>query len=176
MEGNPHFGSPYISIADALASVDALEAAIIAADDGSQTAISIMHDKEIIADDIIRVYALYVNQEAKGDETKLLSSGFNISKDVPPLPKAALSVVDGTHSGEVKFISKAGYHVGVYIWQIHMGGIPALESEWVTVDMSTAATYTMKGLVIGSIIAVRVATVSPDGTSDFCVPVIKVVN
>ena len=176
MTANPYYTNPYIPVAEAIAAVDALELAIIAADDGSHVAAAIMHDKEVVADNIVRVFVQYVNHVAKGNEAMLLSSGFNISKDVPPLAKPILSLVDGSHSGEVKFITKAAYAVGVYIWQIYIGGVPTLESEWVTVEMTTAASYTMKGLVVGSFIGVRVATVTPDGTSEFCVPVVKVVN
>ena len=83
----------------------------------------------------------------------LLSSGFNISKDTPSVSKPILSVVDGLHSGELKFITKAIYAAGVYIWQIYIGGIPTLESDWKTVEMTTSASYKMRriklqGLVI----------------------------
>ncbi len=65
---------------------------------------------------------------------------------------------------------------GVYIWQIGIGGIPTLETDWKTVEMTTSASYVMKGLDLGSIIAVRVAAVTPSGTTEFCVPVLKIVN
>ncbi len=176
MTANTFYTQPYIPLTEFTLAIDALEAAIIAADDGSQTAKSIMHDKETALDNIIRVYAQYVNQVANGDETKLLSSGFNISRELPPVTKQILSVVDGVHPGEVKFITKAIYAAGVYIWQISMGGLPTSEADWKTVEMTTSASYVMTGLEPGSIIAVRVAAVTPSGTTEFCVPVLKIVN
>ena len=176
MTANPYFQQPYISLADFTLAINALEAAIIAADDGSHTAKSNMHDKAAVVDNFIRVYAQYVNQVANGDETKLLSSGFNISKDTPSVSKPILSVVDGLHSGELKFITKAIYAAGVYIWQIYIGGIPTLESDWKTVEMTTSASYLLKDLEVGTLIGVRVAAITPSGTTEFCVPVVKLVN
>ena len=148
----------------------------IAGDDGSHIAKSNMHDKVAVVDNFIRVYAQYVNQLANGDETKLLSSGFNISKEAPSVSKPILSVVDGLHSGELKFITKAIYAAGVYIWQIYIGGIPTLESDWKTVEMTTSASYLLKDLEVGTLIGVRVAAITPSGTTEFCVPVVKLVN
>ena len=176
MTNNPNFPTPYIPLADATLAINAFEAAIIASYDGSHIAKSIMHDKEAIADNIIRVYAQYVNQTCNGDETKLLSSGFNISKGVPPLAKPILAVEYGLHSGELKFITKAIYAAGVYIWQIYIGGIPTLESDWKTVEMTTSASYLLKDLEVGTLIGVRVAAITPSGTTEFCVPVVKLVN
>ena len=85
-------------------------------------------------------------------------------------------MVDGLHSGELKFITKAIYVAGVYIWQIYIGGIPTLESDWKTVEMTTSASYLLKDLEVGTLIGVRVAAITPSGTTEFCVPVVKLVN
>ncbi len=176
MTANQYYTAPYIPLTEATLAIDAFEAAIIAADDGSHVAKSIMHDKEEIVDNIIRVYAHYVNQVANGNETKLLSSGFNITPNTPAVTKAILAVVDGAHSGSLKFIAKAIYGAGAYDWQICKGGIPVLESDYEAVDITTAASHEMSGLEVGTQVAVRCRAVTPNGKTEFCVPVVKIVN
>ena len=176
LTGNQFFPNPYIPLADVTVIVNALETAYIAAQDGSHTANSIMHDKELIADNDIRVLAHYVNQTSNGDETKLLSSGFNISKDSPSLAKPILSVVDGPHSGSITAITTALESSGVHVLQIHKGGIPALESDWETVKMTPLATILVDNLEVGTYVAVRVSSVTAKGTSEYCIPVVKLIN
>ena len=173
---NPFFPNPYVSLDDVTGVVNALETAYIAAQDGSHTANSIMHDKELLADNGIRVLAHYVNQMSNGEETKLLSSGFNISKDVSPLAKPILSVVDGPHSGSAMAITTALDGSGVHVWQIHKGGIPALETDWETVKMTPLATILLDDLEVGTYVAVRVSSVTVKGTSEYCIPVVKLIN
>ena len=176
LTGNQFFPTPYIPLADVAVVVNALETAYIEAQDGSHTANSIMHDKELIADNDIRVLAHYVNQMSNGEETKLLSSGFNISKDVPPIAKPILSVVDGPHSGSAMAITTALDGSGVHVWQIHKGGIPALETDWETVKMTPLASILLDDLEVGTYVAVRVSSVTVKGTSEYCIPVVKLIN
>jgi hypothetical protein len=48
---------------------------------------------------IFRTLAVYVDRKADGDETKILSSGFHISKQPTPIQKAPHTACDGVNSG-----------------------------------------------------------------------------
>jgi len=172
---NDAFPTPDVSLTSAKTAVDDLENAFIASKDGSRTAISVMHDKEEAADAILRTLAAYVDRMAAGDETKILSSGFHLSKQPTPIQKAPLTVEDGANSGSVKLVAKAVEKAGAYIWQHAKDALPETESEWINSGTSTRSYYELTGLTVASKYYFRVAAVTPDGTSDFCAPVMKVV-
>ncbi len=172
---NDTFPSPDAPLTYAKAAVDALENSSIAAKDGSRTAISTMHDNEAKADTVFRTLAAYVERIAAGDETKILSSGFHISKQPVAIQKAALTVDDGANSGSVKLIAKAVDKAGAYLWQYAKDTLPENENQWIFSGTSTQSNFELSGLSIASKYYFRVAAVTPDGTSDFCAPVLKVV-
>ena len=105
LTGNPTFMSPDPTLAEALALLTQLEAAIVSASDGSHTAISALHDYELATDKVFRGLALYVDKIADGDETKILSAGFQANNDRAPRVKVPLLANDGSHSGCVNLIS-----------------------------------------------------------------------
>ena len=176
LTNNPYFPNPYISLADANISLTNLEQATLAAADGGHTATSNMHDKEKLADDDFRILAHYVTHMADGDETKIASSGFNQSKSTPAAPKPALSVKDGPIPGSVIINSKAIDKAGVYIYQSIEESVPLIEENWRLIGMSTHATYEASGYTPGTVVLFRMAAITPDGTTDFCVPVSKRIN
>lgn len=175
MTGNDTFPTPDTPLTEAKAVVDALENSSIAAKDGSRTAISIMHDNEAKADDVFRTLAAYVDRMAAGDETKIISSGFHISKQPVPIQKALLTVDDGLNSGSVKLVAKAVDKAGAYIWQLAKDTLPETDSQWILSGTTTRCNYELSNLTVASKYYFRVAAVTPDGTTDFCAPVMKVV-
>jgi hypothetical protein len=96
---NPAFANPEVPLTDAKTAVDTLEASYLVARDGSHTAISAMHADEVVTDALFYKLAAYVEKVAEGDETKILSSGFQESKQPASRQKAQLSITDGSHSG-----------------------------------------------------------------------------
>ena len=175
LTGNPLFPTPDMSLADAKAAVDTLETSALAARDGGHTAVSIVHDNEAAADRIFRLLAAYIDRIAAGDETSILSSGFHESKQPSRMPKAALSVIDGAHSGSVKLIAKAVDKAGAYHWQCVEGALPETEAGWLMAGSSTQASFEISGLAVGSKHYFRVAAITPNGVTDFSAPVMKVV-
>lgn len=172
---NDTFPTPDAPLASAKTAVDSLESSFIAAKDGSRTAVSVMHDKEEAADAIFRTLAAYVDRIAAGDETKILSSGFHISKQPAPIQKATLTADDGINSGSVKLVAKAVDKAGAYIWQHAKDALPETDSQWIHSGTSTRCNYELSGLIVANKYFFRVAAVTPDGTSDFSAPVMKVV-
>ena len=170
LTGNPIFLTPDKSLTDAGTSVDNLETSYLAARDGSHTAVSAMHAAEDVADDIFRALASYVERVADGNETNILSSGFQVSKQPVAPQKAALTVLDGDHSGSVKMVAKAIGRARAYVWEYSLDGV-----EWKSAGNSTASTFQLSGLTVATKYYFRVAGITSDGTTDFTAPVMKVV-
>ena len=172
---NPAFPNPYVSLADVKTDVDDFEAAILAAKDGGHTAVSALHDSEEVVDDDFRTLALYVDKMAAGDETKILSSGFHMSKQPVISTKPLLAIYDTEHPGTVKIVVKAQENAAAYILQYSKDVIPMTESEWIQAGISTYVTFELKGLTVGCTYYFRFASVTPQGTTEYCQPVAKIV-
>jgi hypothetical protein len=176
LTGNATYPTPDKPIADAKTAVDKLETSFIAAQDGSHTAVSAMHDAELAADVIFRILAAYVDRIAAGDETKILSSGFHPSQQPAAIQKDPLTVVKGANSGSVKLSAKAVDAAVSYIWQMAADALPQTEAGWTVAGYSTRSTYEIAGLPFGSKYYFRVAAVTPNGATDFTAPVLKLIE
>ena len=172
---NPAFPNPDVTLSDAKAAVDALEVAYVGARDGGHTAISNMHDHEVATDRLFSLLAAYVDRLAAGDETTILSSVFDETKQPTPREKPTLAASDGPVSGSIKLTAKAVYNAGAYIWQSAKDTLPITEGEWVTIGHSTQANYELTGLTVMSKYYFRVAVIAPEGTTDFSAPIEKIV-
>jgi hypothetical protein len=174
--GNPLFPTPDIPEAEATAMVDALEAAMQAAKEGGPAAMSALHDAAERADTLYRNLAHYVERIAAGDETSILSSGFHISKQPVIKPKPELVALDGEHSGDAKLVAKPKDRGTAYKWQMCKVSDDGTDEVWVDIDTTTRATIVVKGLEIMKRYKFRYAVVTPDGTSDYCEPVSKIIT
>jgi len=176
LTGNVLFPKPDVTLEEAKAAVEALEAAALATKDGSHTAVSAMYDAEENVDYYFRILVAYVNRIAWGNETAILSSGFHISRQSSSIQKPVLSVVDGDNSGSVYLQARAIDRAGAYIWQMAKDKLPETEEGWTTVGHSTHAYFQVTNLPIATKCYFRVAAITPDGTTlDFTAAVMKVV-
>ena len=173
--GNPRFPTPDVSMLDAIAAVDALENAIVAASDGGRTRISEMHDQEKLTDTAFRSLAAYVDRIAAGDESTILSSGFHETKQPTYTAKAILTMVDGAHSGSVIFKGKANPRAGAYHFQMCKGTLPLTEEGWILCGVSTSANFELSGLDVMCLYYFRIAAITPEGLTDYSEPVSKIV-
>ncbi len=155
--------------------IDDFESALLAAKDGAHSAIAIRNDKEIVADELFRELSVYVNKVANGNETIIIQSGFHASKQPTPYQKPEIAAYDGAHSGSVLLKIKAIEGAVAYIWQYVQEATPTSASVWVTVNTSTVANFLIDHLTPGLVYSFRFASISSDGTSDFCTPISKVV-
>jgi len=169
------FTKPDEDLDTASTAVDTLEKNSIAASGGGHAATVAMHASEDAADEIFRVLAAYVDRTAKGDESIILSSGFNTSKQPTSAQKPDLTVQNGANSGSVKLVAKAVVKAGSYIWQSAKGSLPVDDNGWTTIGITTQASNDVTGLEVTAIFYFRVAAVTPEGTNDFSAPVMKVI-
>ena len=176
LTNNPFYTTPDIPLADAKIALDLFEAAILAAKDGSHTAISAMHDHDKKVTLMFINEAHYVDRIANGDETKILSSGFNISKQPVSIDKAVLTVTDGPYSGSVKLDANTVPRSSAFVWKMAKGVLPADESGYELITVTTQSTYIVEGLTPATYCYFIVAAVTPEGLTDFCAPVMKLIN
>jgi len=170
------FTKPDEDLETAGTAVDTLEKNSIAASGGGHAATVAMHASEEAADEIFRVLAAYVDRTAKGDESIILSSGFETSKQPTPAQKPELTVQNGANSGSVKLIAKAVVKAGSYIWQYAKDTLPTDDNGWVAAGFTTQASNELTGLTVASKYYFRVAAITNTGTTDFTSPVLKVVE
>jgi len=173
--GNVLLPTPIPTLAEVVAALDKFEADIIAARDGGHLANAIMRDSEIALDKMFRSLAHYVERIADGDETIILSAGFQATKDLTSRIKAPLSAFDGDHSGSIKISYKANDRAGSYIIQWSKDALPTTDSGWEVLATVTQTTYVLNNLVVGCYYYFRVAAVTPDGVTEFSAPIRKLV-
>jgi len=170
------FTNPDQSMETANNSVDLLQANYITASGGGHAAKVAMHASENAADEIFRELVAYVDRIAKGDESIILSSGFNTSKQPTPAQKPELTATSGANSGSVKLTAKAVKTAGSYIWQYAKDTLPADDNGWTMAGFSTQASNELTGLAVATKYYFRMAAITNTGTTDFTAAVLKVVE
>lgn len=176
MKSNPKFATPDVSIADLEAKTDLLETRSVAAIDGGKEATALMHQTEDEWVDLMRKMAKYVDRIADGDNTIILSSGFNMAKQPSPAVRPEFSVELGEKSGSVVLRRQAVEGARSYIWQYCTGESPATtETEWTIAQVTSKASVELTGLTALSKYWFRTAVVTASGTSAYNAPVMQVV-
>ena len=176
MTGNTAFPTPEISLEDAKRLVDDVETAYLASKDGSRMQASIMRDKELLINEAFRKLANYVDRIADGDETIILSSGFNLSKKTSSYSKPELNIKNGNFSGNVKITAKSIEGAKSYIWQFAKDSLPLNGEGWIIAGYSTKASYEIANLDVAGKYWFRVAAITTEGTTDYCNALMKVVE
>jgi len=175
LSGNAYFPTPDVPIADAIAIVDALESALLAASNGGHADKAALYAQATKTENVFRTLVAYVNRIADGDAVIIASSGFHESSQPVITSKPMLSVIDGTNSGGVKLVAKAIGGAGAYIWQYAKDNPPANDSEWHTAGTGTRASFEIAGLTAACRYYFRMAAVTPNVVTNFCTPVPKIV-
>ena len=155
MDGNPHFPTPKPALADITAKRQELAEAISKASTGEKTAISIRRDVYDELADMLRALAKYVNMEAEGRESVIISSGFEV-RNTSRTPGRVTAPTDlvGKRSetaGEINLTWNAVRYAKSYIVEITTTDPSLPETTWtkcafptrskVTVDMLSPGTY-----------------------------------
>ncbi len=76
----------------------------------------------------------------------------------------------------MRLVTKAIKKTGVYIWQSSKGPIPTDDSGWKDEGMSTQAHFDIFGFTPGELVNFRVCAFTADGTTEFCVPISKIIT
>lgn len=176
MSGNPKFPAPDISLDILEAKTTLLEDRNVAAFNGGKEAKALMRQTEAELDDLLRKQAGYVNRIADGNDTIILSAGFNLAKHPSPPVRPDFSVELGLKSGSVTIRRQAVEGAKSYIWQYCIGETPSdNDTDWVTVKVTVKATVEITGLAPLKKYWFRSAPVTTSGTMAYNPPVMKVV-
>ncbi len=175
MTGNPDYTDPDIPLATLKLAVDNFALAILAAEDGSHTAISARNDSEIAVTLLFKNTVGYVNRVSNGNLTKILGSGFTPSSQPSPREKAILAITDGPHSGTAKGTTQYVNNAGAYTWETRTVSSTGVKGPWIRIALTTQSTVIFENLEVAAIFEARVAAITPNGVTDFCAPVAKLV-
>jgi len=111
----------------------------------------------IAAEDAIKLFLNFicagVNVDGNGDETILLSSGFELKTYSPASPKSFIAKL-GKLSGEI-FLEINSYGAAAYYWEMTTDPIGA--TAWVKADLTTTSKTIIKGLTPGTKLWFRVS-------------------
>jgi hypothetical protein len=176
MTGNALFVTPDVSLGTAKTVLDELEAAAIAVKDGSRKQIAIRNSKMAQADDLFHSLALYVERIANGDDTTILSSGFDVLEVTHTYSKPELSVKTGDVTSKIKLAVKSIDGAKSYIWQYAKDSQPLNGDGWIVAGYSTKTIYELSDLEHLGKYWFRVAGITANGLSNYTAPVMKVVE
>ena len=163
-------------MADIIAAIDDYEQSCLANANGGPVATVTMHNKGKVLDSLIVNLAAYVQRIADGDEAMILSSGFSTTRQPVFQQKSVLAITDGPNAGSITLTAKAVEFATAYIWQYIKDGLPENEADWLVAGYSTSAHFDMTGLDDFTKYYFRFAAITTQGTTDFCVPVSKVIG
>jgi hypothetical protein len=117
MAGNSLFANPDVSLADITAKADTTEEKFLAAQGGGKLQKRELRDARKALIDILKVQAIYVHRTALGNDTVIVSSGFDCSKPSFPRNYPEFVVEHGAFTGEVIARRKAIANAKSYVWQ-----------------------------------------------------------
>ena len=143
LNGNTNFPSAAPFVALLLTVNTALISAVAAAKPGDKTSTSAMHDAENKTKRHLRVLGALVDFEADGDETKVLSSGFDLKTFTPPTPKS-FTIKLGKLSGSVDMEINS-YGSAAYKWLTSPDPI----GVWTEVALTTVSKVSIGSLTPG---------------------------
>jgi len=134
MNGNTHYPSPDPALDVLQTATTELKDAIVKAKNGSKDDTSDKNAKRQILVDLLHRLSYYVQVTSNGDETIILSSGFDINKPAGPvgaLPKPDnFKVVIGANKGSIELSCDAVNHASFYEFQYTKTPVTAT-SVWV---------------------------------------------
>ncbi|MFT3844078.1 MAG: fibronectin type III domain-containing protein [Lacibacter sp.] len=164
MSGNPYFPTPVPALTDVTTAATDYSSALIDAKSGSRTAIANKNNMREALTVLLRSLANYVNFVADGDATKLLSSGFDVSKETVPsviTKPENLQVMNGANSGELEVMVNRVKGATAYLHE-YTTDDTAQTVNWVSVA-STSRRVVFSNLLPGSKYYCRVGAVGPKG-------------
>jgi hypothetical protein len=160
MTDNANFPTPQPTLIVVGTAITDYETALANAADGGKTETAIKNQQRAALDATLKQLASYVELVAGDDEAKLLSSGFELTKNptpAGPLGAAQNFRVEAGDKGQLKLVCEANRLARVY----KMGHKQVGDTAWTEVD-STSSRLLLTGLESGKEYVCRVLLV---GTS-----------
>jgi len=177
MNSNPHFLAPEVPFPEMATSTDQLETDYkISRKGGGKVATATTNASRIALETLLRRQSDYVNKVADGDESIILSSGFEPTKVPVPAIRPLFKVTNNGIPGQVKLTCKAVQGATAYVWQMFKGSVPADEKLWIFAGVSVQVKFVVENLDSISNYWFRVAPVIRSGVLNWSDPLMEVVT
>lgn len=170
MTNNPNFPTPEVALSELTAIVGKMESAYFEFKNGSHLAKANLDMFTVQADELFRKQANYVTRIANGNESIIISSGFEASKDSTPRQHTDFQIKDGEKPGSFELKKLAEEGAKSYLWHMHADTIPSNEKEWEVAGITTQSSIEINGLISGTRYWFRVAPITPEGVGTFTQP------
>lgn len=167
MTNNSNFQTPFPSLSDVQADINSLDAAILAAKDGSKAAIAQVRAAKKKVVDTLKALVAYVQYACQGNEQAALSSGFGLKKD-RAVPAKTFMAKHGSLTGTAELSTKKEGSYSAYVWQYTKD--PIGSAGWTDAGMSLQAHMTVTGLAPLTTYWFRVAVLNKDGLQNWSDP------
>jgi hypothetical protein len=170
MTGNPLFMTPDVPMPDVEAKAYNLEQKFIAARGGGKAKTAEMHDAKRELLSVLFVLSLYVDKIAIGNETVVLSSGFNGTSQNNPAQKRAFTLENTDTPGEITASCKRIAKHGAYCWQFCVSDTIPAENAWIWAGVSLQTRMCITNLDIDKRVWVRYCAVTRYGMAPWSEP------
>lgn len=174
LTANVIFPAPKPTLPEVTIQVDKMDTAFQNAIQGGKDkkALQKLEHKKML--DIMSSLMAYVQNTALGDETKILSSGFEVKKQRTPVgilqPPSNVRADFGFVPGEVLLLW--GGVDGRLAYRVQTNASPGNNNTWQDYVFTGKTRLIVTGLVSSSEYAFRIASLSAEGLGDYCPPVI----
>lgn len=176
MEENPNFPTPSPTVEDLAAATGAYGEAYVAASTGNHADVATKNAMRQALTDLLKSLAANVTSTANGDRSKLLTSGFDVSKEKEPIvitKPENIQVTNGLNSGDLEVsvtrVKGATSYVHEYADAEAMNA-----NNWQAVT-TTMSKITYNNLLAGKTYYCRVAAVGSKGQIVYSDPISRMV-
>jgi hypothetical protein len=176
MTGNTDFPDPVPSLGTIGDAIDDYAAALVKAGTGNRSDVADKNAKRKILTDLLRSLAAYVTSIANGDRSKLLTTGFDVSKEKEPVvitKPENITVNNGANSGVLLVSVKRVKGAASYVHEYATPEAMATDS-WVSTTTSKSK-ITFSELEAGKIYYCRIAAVGSKGQIVYSDPIARMV-
>jgi len=165
------FVTPDVLYAAILTAATTLETKYNAAQGGGKQQTAEMYQAQKALLELLRKQAMYVERIANGNETIILSSGFEASKQPVYAAIPDFMASNGEHSGEIQLKHQKVADAKSWVYQSSVDGV-----VWNQVGISVQSSYLVTGLTPITKYWFRCAYITLSGQSEWSNPVSEVVK
>jgi hypothetical protein len=176
MTGNTNFPTPVPAITVVADASDAYTSALITASTGNRADIAAKNQQRADLEELLRLLASYINFTADGDRSKLLTTGYDVSKEKTPVvitKPENITVTNGMNAGDLVVSVKAVKGAISYVHE-YANEADFAVGKWQSVTASQRK-YIFTELESGKKYYCRVAAVGPRDQVVYSDPMSRIV-
>jgi hypothetical protein len=181
IDGNPKFPAPPITAADLTNATDALATSMAGCLDRSRKALADRSQKRSELTLMLRTLGHYVEITSAGDESTLLSSGFDVAsttrnRTLQPLAQPYIVKINQGTSGQLLVVARSVNKARSYDLRYAVVAAGGVISSYTTLMVPTVKkTQVFNGLLPGTIYAFQIRAFGRLGHTDWSDPVQRMV-